>query len=199
MNIAVIGYGSLIWDLDDLKPKVTGPWHRGAGPAMPVEFSRVSPKRKQALVLVIQQDVPNMSATSYIMSTRTTLDEAIEDLAARERTNLDHIGYAERDGARSFSRNKGVAETVTNWLTEVEIDAAVWTDLDGNFDDHIGETFSHEAGLAYLRTLSGQSLFEAWQYITYAPSETDTPFRRFLSEDKWWNTVSYKTDEGGGW
>ena len=198
MKIAVIGYGSLIWDLDDLEPKVNGDWQRGIGPQMPVEFARVSPKRKQALVLVIHQDVPNPSATSYIMSNKTSLELAVEDLAARERTDLDHIGYATRRG-EMFSRNSGVAETAAEWVEQTGFDAAVWTDLDGNFDDHTGEDFSHEAGLAYLRTLTGHSLFEAWQYITYAPSETDTPFRRFLGTDSWWSGLSYTQDQGGGW
>ncbi|MDH3740979.1 MAG: hypothetical protein OER56_05220 [Hyphomicrobiales bacterium] len=198
MKIAVIGYGSLIWDLDDLEPKVNGAWQRSTGPAMPVEFARVSPKRKQALVLVIHQGVPAPSATSYIMSNRTSLEQAIEDLAARERTDLDHIGHATR-GGKSFSRNEGVAETAGQWLDDTGLDAAVWTDLDGNFDDHTGDAFSHEAGLTYLRTLTGQSLFEAWQYISYAPAETDTPFRRFLSTDSWWNGLDYNRDQGGGW
>lgn len=198
MKIAVIGYGSLIWDLDDLEPKVNGPWQRGTGPAMPVEFARVSPKRKQALVLVIHQDVPAPSATSYIMSNKNSLEQAVEDLAARERANLDHIGYATSSG-KMFSRNRGVAETAGQWLEDTGLDAAVWTDLDGNFDDHTGGTFSHEAGVAYLRTLTGQSLFEAWQYITYAPSETNTPFRRHLSADSWWNGLDCAPDQGGGW
>jgi hypothetical protein len=38
MNIAIIGYGSLIWDLADLAAHVEGPWRRGAGPHLPVEF-----------------------------------------------------------------------------------------------------------------------------------------------------------------
>ena len=36
---AVLGWGSLLWDLDDLAPKVTGDWHMLAGPALPMEFA----------------------------------------------------------------------------------------------------------------------------------------------------------------
>ena len=189
MKIAVIGYGSLIWDLDDLAPKVSGDWQRGTGPAMPVEFTRVSPKRKRALALVIHQDVPRPSATSYIMSNSANLDQAIEDLALRERTEVSHIGYAAEDG-RAFSRNPGVAEAVTTWLGQSGCSAAVWTDLDGNFTEHTGSSFSHQTGRDYLKTLTGESLYEAWRYITYAPSETDTPFRRFLLADTWWNGLN---------
>ena len=81
-------------------------------------------KRQQALVLVIHQNVPNPSPTSYIMSTASSLEQAAEDLARRERTNLDHIGYAARNGGK-FSRNEGVAESTTQWLDATGIDAAV--------------------------------------------------------------------------
>ncbi|MGI9464830.1 MAG: hypothetical protein ACR2OM_12860 [Aestuariivirgaceae bacterium] len=189
MNIAIIGYGSLIWDLDDLEPKVDGNWQRGAGPAMPVEFARVSPKRKQGLVLVIHADVPAPSATSYLMSNRKDVQHAVTDLAERERTQLDHIGYVVRSG-QGYSRQAGIIETVAEWLTGTDLDAAVWTDLDGNFDESTGEAFSHQAGLAHLRQLSGASLYEAWRYITYAPEETDTPFRRFLAADGWWTSLT---------
>ena len=195
MKIAIIGYGSLIWDLDDLEPKVDGHWRRGTGPEMPIEFARVSPKRKLGLVLVIHEDVPQASKTSYLMSQRDSLEQAVIDLAARERTDAKHIGYATRSG-QQFSRTKTIPPNVTEWLDEAGLDAAVWTDLDGNFDDHTGETFSHQAGLSYLRSLSGESLYEAWRYITYAPHETDTPFRRFLKSDDWWSALSFP-DAGG--
>lgn len=194
MKIAIIGYGSLIWDLDDLAPKVAGPWQRGIGPQMPVEFARVSPKRKLGLVLVIHEDVPQASRTSYLLSNRDTLDQAVIDLAERERTDREHIGFSTRAGDH-YSRTAGIAQTVDKWLSETQLDAAVWTDLNGNFDDHTGETFSHEAGISYLRKLSGASLSEAWRYITYAPSETDTPFRRYLATDGWWSSLAFPPDD----
>ena len=35
---AILGWGSLLWDLDDLSPHVRGPWRVCAGPALPMEF-----------------------------------------------------------------------------------------------------------------------------------------------------------------
>ncbi len=157
---------------------------------MPVEFARVSQKRKHGLVLVIHVELPEPSPTSYLMSARNNLEQAVKDLAERERTDIDHIGYAARSGA-SFSRNPGIADSVGEWLMASHLDAVVWTDLDGNFDEHTGQEFSHEAGLTHLRELTGVSLYEAWRYITYAPSETDTPFRRFLAIDDWWSALTH--------
>ena len=189
MTVAIIGYGSLIWDLDDLAPKVDGDWQMGTGPAMPVEFSRVSPKRKKALALVIENDLEHSSATSFIASKRTRLKDAMDDLAARERTHLGHIGWATRQGDAQ-SCNDGVAQTVVTWLSETGYSAAVWTDLNGNFKDETGVPFSHEQASSYLQNLPAESLHEAWRYITYAPAETNTPFRRYLSGQDWWQSLS---------
>ena len=35
-KIAVIGFGSLLWDLDDLARKVSGKWKMYAGPVLPL-------------------------------------------------------------------------------------------------------------------------------------------------------------------
>ena len=43
--IAIIGWGSLLWDLDNLTPFVQGDWAINAGPRLPLEFSLVSRKR----------------------------------------------------------------------------------------------------------------------------------------------------------
>lgn len=189
MTIAIIGYGSLIWDLDDLARKVVGGWHMGAGPAMPVEFSRVSPKRKRALALVIENDLAEHSRTSYIASSRSNLSDAMVDLAARERTQLQHIGWATQSG-NAKSCNDVVAQSVVEWLAATGHEAAVWTDLNGNFLDHTGEPFSHDRASQYLQTLPGESLLEAWRYITFAPVETDTPFRRYLTRQGWWMSLA---------
>ncbi|MDP6530786.1 MAG: hypothetical protein QF375_02760, partial [Arenicellales bacterium] len=52
-RFAIIGYGSLIWDLDNLAPYVEGEWDMYQGPHLPLEFSLISKKRKRALALAI--------------------------------------------------------------------------------------------------------------------------------------------------
>ena len=186
MQIAIIGYGSLIWDLENLAPFVTGKWQLGLGPAMPVEFSRVSPKRQQALVLVIDESLDHQCKTSFIASTRNDLAQAVVDLAARERCDTDMIGFV--GGAGKSYRP---LESARMWLNSSAFDAVIWTTLPGNFSDEVKQPFTHQNGRDYLKTLSGAALKEAWRYIEFAPEITDTPFRRYLRNDAFWQSLDY--------
>ena len=183
---AVIGWGSLLWDLDDLAPKVRGGWARGAGPRLPLEFSRVSPKRRRALVVVLDPAHGTPCATHAIASSRSDLAAAVADLAARERASEERIGAVclARDEARSSL--PGIAEAVAAWCRAGGWTGAVWTDLPANFTETTGRPFSLEEARGYLRGLADESLAEAVRYIENAPAETDTPLRRRLAGCDWW-------------
>lgn len=184
MRIAIIGYGSLIWDLDNLAPFIAGDWQIGSGPEMPVEFSRISPKRQQALVLVIDQQLQHRCQTSVIESARDCLDQAVHDLAARERCAPAMIGIAEKHKPVPSS-----LPTVQPWLQQSNYDAVIWTALPGNFHDETGRAFSHAAAAGYLQGLRGAALEEAWRYIEFAPAVTDTPFRGYLGRQSFWQAM----------
>ncbi len=185
-RILILGYGSLIWDLDDLAPKVRGEWAMAAGPSLPLEFSRVSPKRKLSLVVVIDAANGDPCPTHVIESARDGVAEAVVDLAARERTEVAHIGWVDIGAGTRHSQREGVAERVLDWCGRVGARGAVWTDLDGNFEQATGAPFTVERGLAYLRGLEGESLAAAREYIDGAPAATDTPLRRALGAEPWW-------------
>lgn len=182
--IYILGYGSLIWDLDDLAPKVTGDWRMGVGPQFPLEFTRISPKRKQALALVIDE-AGDPCPSHAIRSIRATVAEAADDLAARERTALGHIGWVDLTSGSRQSNYGGVADLVASWCEAENAVGAVWTDLNGNFED-----FTIERGVAYLKTLTGESLAAAEEYINCAPVATDTPLRRALETEPWWQEIT---------
>ena len=182
--IYILGYGSLIWDLDDLAPKISSEWRMGIGPQFPLEFTRISPKRKQALALVIDE-AGDPCPSHAIQSIRTTVAEAADDLAARERTVLDHIGWVDLANETHRSNYGGVADLVMEWCRAEDAAGAVWTDLNGNFDD-----FTVERGIAYLKSLTGESLAAAEEYINCAPMATDTPLRRALAADPWWQELT---------
>ncbi len=179
MNIAILGYGSLIWDLECLAAHVSGPWRSG-GPALPVEFSRISPKRLQALVLIVDTRLGHACPTCYIRSARNRLDEAVTDLAARERCERRFVHTA-----RAGERRTPLDGSVSAWLESEGLDAALWASLPGNFEEVSGTPFSHTNALAWLRGLEGDSLDEARRYIASAPSSTDTPLRRYLADKDW--------------
>jgi hypothetical protein len=184
-GIAILGWGSLLWDLDDLAPKVAGDWALRAGPRLPMEFSRISPKRLMGLVVCLDPEAGRPCATHVIASRRSALDAAVGDLAARERAPFGRIGWARADGAGA-GRLPEVVEAVAGWCAASGWSAAVWTDLEPNFAATTGGKFSVTAGLAYLRGLEGASLAEAQRYIRRAPWTTRTPLRRALSTDPWW-------------
>ncbi len=186
MRIAIVGYGSLIWDLENLEPFVTGQWTLGSGPKMPVEFSRVSPKRKKALVLVIDNSLNHQCGTNIIESSRSYIDDAINDLATRERCKPEMIGYLDKSG-QEYNSFAGIED----WLEKSTFDGVIWTALPYNFEQETGVNFTHESGLKYLQTLCVDSLAEAWRYIEYAPEVTDTPFRRFLKQDPFWQSLDF--------
>ncbi len=190
MSIAIIAYGSLIWDEECLAPHITGGWARRAGPRLPVEFSRVSPKRKGALVLAIDESAETAVSTSVTRSRRAHVEEAAADLARRERAPLEAIGIA--NGRHATNCPPSIGRIVNDWLASQDtFRAAIWTNLPLNFREETGEPFTHARGLAWLKRLSPESLAEAWRYITFAPEETDTPFRRFLDGDDWWGSLDF--------
>ena len=198
MNIAIIAYGSLIWDLDDLAPQVQGQWLRGRGPRLPVEFARISPKRKRALVLVVDDTAKAASPTSLIASKRARLEDAIADLARRERCAGERIGVATRAGGTMRSRSPAAIAAVGDWLSASPFDAALWTELDSNFAAETGTAFTPSAAERHLRGLDRESLAEAWRYIEFAPQETDTPFRRHIRAQAWWRALSFIAEGGSG-
>ncbi len=184
-RFAVIGWGSLIWDLDTLAPYVAEPWQMSAGPQLPMEFSRVSPKRKMGLAVCLDPVVGEGCDTHVIASVRSDLGRVIEDLAERERAPVHHIGGVCLETGEKIGRPE-IAHKVAEWSAAAGWVGAVWTDLPPNYLEMRGESFSITNAVAYLKGLNGESLDEAVRYISNAPAQTDTPLRRELSKLDWW-------------
>ncbi|MEL6481178.1 MAG: hypothetical protein AAFQ75_06980 [Pseudomonadota bacterium] len=187
---AIIGWGSLIWDMDGLERHVAGDWRMRAGPSLPLEFSRVSAKRLGGLAVCIDPEHGARCPTHVIASIRTSLDDVIADLAARERTAPERIGIAAPGAGLQRSRLPGVAEAIAGWCAGAGWAGAVWTDLDANFASEKGEAFSIPAAERHLAGLNGPSHVEAVRYIEEAPVTTDTPLRRHLAQQAWWRAAA---------
>jgi len=183
-KIAIIGWGSLIWDLEILTPHTVGAWHMAGGPKLPMEFSRVSPKRKLGLAVCLDPVVGVPCQTHVIRSKRGDIHAAIEDLRARERAPEGRIGAYHPDF--QHGRMPEVVALVQDWCVANGWDGAVWTDLEPNFLENTGQAFSVESGIAYLKALRGESLEEAYNYIQNAPTHTATPLRAALAQNSWW-------------
>lgn len=186
-KIAVIGWGSLIWDLEILAPHVSGGWQMAAGPRLPMEFCRVSPKRKMGLAVCLDTVAGVPCQTHIIRSARGDIHAAIEDLRARERAPEGRIGAFHADF--QHGRMPEVVALVQKWCATNGWDGAVWTDLEPNFRAETGRVFSVAAGIRYLQTLRGESLEEAYNYIQNAPAHTATPLRAALARNEWWQRL----------
>ena len=195
LRIAVLGWGSLIWDLDNLAPHVAGDWEMAGGPALPMEFSRISPKRKMGLAVCLDPVDGVACATHAIRSARGVVAEARADLAARERAPVERIGAVCLVTGLAEGRGE-ITAVVQDWCQGAGWDGAVWTDLLPNYAETRGEAFSIARAMAYLRGLEGESLDEAVRYIENAPGWTDTPLRRALAGLDWWRAEAARVAGG---
>lgn len=182
MRIAILGWGSLIWDPRNLAHD--GAWH-SSGPQLPLEFSRISSDGR--LTLVIDPTYGEPVITLYTTSALPHLDEAIENLREREGTPSKNIGVINLVNGETHTRqNADLVEHIRAWGRANGFDAVIWTDLPPKFEIN-GEaaSFSVYAAIAYLQSLAGEAAQKAREYITKAPKEVDTPLRRKIQETGW--------------
>jgi hypothetical protein len=187
MNIAILGWGSLIWDPRDLPHY--GPWKTG-GPTLPIEFSRVSSDGRLTLVI---DSSGSQIPTRFALSPRVDISDAVEDIRRREDTIRKRVGFLiAATGANSrqeFAQQVDVNEIIGRWCVAQQIDACVWTALCSNFREELGVEFSPDQAVAYVEKLGKTARKKALKYIRNAPPEVDTPLRRKVSE-KWPNPAS---------
>jgi len=177
MKIAVLGWGSLIWNPGELTYK--GDWLK-CGPMLSIEFSRISNDGR--LTLVIDLKNGELVPTRYAESTRSNLIQAIDDLCIREGSPPRMIGFVDLvNNTRSntqYPDHTNVFDNIADWCDQAEFDAAIWTALPANFQDKTGRAFSVDNAIAYLKGLQTVSQKTALDYINNAPSEVETPVRR---------------------
>lgn len=181
LRIAIIGWGSLIWDPRALPRE--GPWQTG-GPLLPVEFSRVSSDCR--LTLVIDPENGVHTRTRFVLSPRTDLFDAIDDLKDREgtvREHIGHIGCPPGCDSRQDHDRVPLHDTIAEWACANGFDAAVWTALPSNFSSKTGLPFSIANAIAYLTSLPQTVRLKALRYVDNAPAEVITPLRQALLEN----------------
>jgi hypothetical protein len=176
-NIAILGWGSLLWDI---RPKFSavidqcGPWLRG-GPTLPLEFSRISKSRGGALTLVVDSQNGTETTVSYCVSKRVRASDAIEDIGVREGpTRKDWIG-----SFRPPFEQSRYFHVIRAWASSHGFDDAVWTDLPPDFHA-FSKPFSVEAAVTYVEGLDGHGKRMAREYFKQAPDFVQTPVRLAL-------------------
>ena len=212
MTIAILGWGSLLWDTASPKgitfastlkqqyPSFT--WARtdpikrpDGGLQLNLEFSRVSTTRNGSLTLVIDPvhcKYDDRSRIFYAQSRRTRIDEAVNDLAEREGTAAANIGIWERPHD-SFGTVEFPVKPIEAWARDTEFEGVVWTNLRSNYDLRIQDTrfspFAPNTATDYLKSLPRDVQLQAVAYIARAPSTIDTALRRYLENDDWYLSI----------
>lgn len=186
MNIACLGWGSLIWDPRSLGISRTenreDAWAED-GPELPVEYARESGRGRLTLVLL-----PSVAAvpTLWTKFTSQSLAVAQENLAAREEIEPHHreewIAHWLR-GEGSISPTQAIVES---WARDRDIDAIVWTDLPPKTAGQNGIAPSLQQALSFLKSRTGEEWKAAEEYVRKTPRQIRTNFRSVFEKELGW-------------
>jgi hypothetical protein len=184
INIAILGWGSLLWDKRPEFDEQHGAWELD-GPELKIEFSRVSQTRGGALTLVVDPTNGVQCRVAHARSKRRDAEDAICDLRSREGTTRANIGFHFMDGTRSQAKDRATLTAVKAWAAAKSIDVIVWTDLSSNFEKELKRQFSTENAVSHLRSLDAQAKAGAAGYVWQAPDFVVTPVRTALQAEPW--------------
>lgn len=183
-KIAILGWGSLLWDKANNRFDEQHEDWRFDGPILKLEFSRKSASRLNALTLVIDAVHGQECQVAYAMSKRAGLENAIADLCAREKTPEKYIGFAFADGSRRQGRDARSIDLVVPWAKNRSIDAVLWTDLPGSFDGVPKHEFLN-AAVNHVQQLPPEGKAMAAEYVWRAPDSVVTSLRKALQSEPW--------------
>jgi hypothetical protein len=190
MKIAILGWGSLLWEGGSEFDKwIEEPWYDD-GPQLKVEFSRVSEKRLGALTLVIDAEHGFLTQVAWCLSKRARFEDAVADLRCREGTpieNIRHICIDDEPAPRNIADKQ---DLIVAWAREHKLDAVIWTALESNFRQKVGKPFSVTAVVAYVKSLSPDAKAKAAEYVWRAPEFVKTAVRSALQQEPWFSKPS---------
>jgi len=179
MKIAILGWGSLIWDQGELKI-VDNKWYED-GPLLPIEYARISTGGR--LTLVIKPGWQNVTCL-YAISEFKDLEEARTNLMEREGSPLHRIGYYNflTDQVQIRQLNKPVIQNLMAWKGQRDIDAVIWTDLPPNFRDSRNLEFNLKNIGVILESLTRDEFVSAKKYIESTPEQVKTTLRSAIQQ-----------------
>lgn len=190
MNIAILGWGSLIWCPGGLRIRTR--W-RSDGPSLPIEFARIS--QDDRLTLVIRPGSADQP-TYWAFSELTILKDARDNLKAREKSKSNDIHQVLRDGSGGSDAPPEISRKIADWATLHEgVDAVVWTGLTSNWREKRGRDFSPEDAKDFLLGLEAErdrakaSYDRAREYVTNTPAIVDTAVRKAMRARGWADTT----------
>lgn len=177
--IALLGWGSLVWDSRGLS--IGSPW-QADGPVVRVEFLRQSNNGRLTLVLSESAEPVHSLWTTF---SGVGLAEAREELRTREgvpRKNFDrHVSSWSQGESRP-----GSLPGLQAWADARGIESVVWTTLPPKFSGSDDRAPSVEEAVAYLAGLPAPVRGLAEEYVRRAPQQIDTRYRRCIEAELGW-------------
>jgi hypothetical protein len=178
-QIAIIGWGSLIWCPGAVQIKSA--WHRD-GPILPVEFARIS--KDGRLTLVIHPESAGQQ-TLWAVAVSEDMSAVRKSLQEREGTSPGSIHSGTAAGQFSDGVTQVVRDAVAKWLEEhLEFQGCVWTGLTSNWKEKQKSDFSIPRLIQYLKTLPDAN--RAREYIRNTPLQIQTEARGAIREQLQW-------------
>ncbi len=181
MKIAIIGWGSLIWDPGILE--IAGEW-RPDGPTLPIDLCRISGGNR--LTLAIAPEAPGIQ-THWVASAHDDLVRAAKNLRQREKTFPEHIHYVSPEDTHKGC-HPDVLAAVQTWLAgKPDLEAAIWTGLQSNWEARRGRPFDASDALEYLRDLERKGMDQnAREYLVRTPAQSRNDTWRTLVAELGW-------------
>ncbi len=181
-RIAILGWGSLIWDPGELA--IASRWHAD-GPCLPIEFARKSGGMRVTLVIVPRYE--HLSRTYWALSAFGDVGAAAQNLREREGCpSLKPIHAADGETWRSVGDGKKpddrVGLTISEWVSgRDDVDVAIWTGLTPKIFKPSSQRVSLENQVVnFLRSLDPAYEQAAREYVEKAPASIDTPVRQAI-------------------
>ncbi len=180
-RIAVLGWGSLIWDPRDLP--IQREWFKD-GPLVQVEFVRQS--KDNRITLVLEENALPVRTLWAVMDC-TKMEDATESLWNRE-------GRPKRKHICKWSKGEplpGLIHGLETWAASCGVEGVIWTGLPPKFQGKDEVTPTIEQVLQLLNRLPCAERDRAERYVREAPRQIDTAYRREFETSFGW---TYKDD-----
>ena len=177
--IVCLAWGSLVWDPKNLE--LESEWFLD-GPGVPVEFARQSKDGRLTLVLSPEFQVfPSLWARMACRS----IEDAIENLRARDETIREHIGVWETD-----TPGPEQIPELTGWAKEKRVKHVIWTALPPRFGGKNQRAPTLDEAVRHLSDLEPSQRANAKEYVQKTPKQVMTPYRIEIERRLAWQPVS---------
>jgi len=182
MNIACLGWGSLVWDPRDLP--VRRPWFVD-GPLLPIEFARGSDDKRITLVITPKTALVR---SLWALCSIDDLNQARILLAERESPKAKDIKQVTGawNGEKTSEPN---CARIADWARQRGIEAVLWTNLRPKVGK-VERIPSLQEVLQHLKMLPYEQQRHAERYIRMAPRQIDTEYRRAIEREFGWTCLS---------